>query len=486
MRDADWSRRQFLSVALGSTAAALLTACGQSTPSTPSKPAETGSSKPGAADAKPAAPAAQGQATAAPKPADAAKPAAQAPAASGAAVSGKIRHYTWVGGTQKDLYDGMIKEYLAARPGVEIAHETVAGTGAATYPDVIKTGMAAGSPPDVFFMWGGSVAAPFIDAGGIMPMDDLYPKMGWDKLFFPWVTETLKRKGTTWGVPKGANGMGFWYRKDLFEKAGIGEAKTYAEVEANNGKLKAAGITPIAIGGKFGWNTMRLLDYFMEVTAGPALHDKLLRLEESWDRKEVVDSYKLLKKWVDEQWITPGFLTVAPNDAYLPWYKGDAAMYFGTNTVEAVIKTAEQDIAKYDFYLPPTGHTPLRFSAYPHQLMIAQATGSIDTSLDFINWISQPPIQQKYFAALGATATVGARPPADEWPRSVKWLEVLEKQKDVYPPTDQAFYKELMDGFFEVQDGIVAGQVTPEDGAKQMQAKATEWQQRTGKRTTLD
>ena len=56
-------------------------------------------------------------------------------------------------------------------------------------------------------------------------------------------------------------------------------------------------------------------------------------------------------------------------------------------------------------------------------------------------------------------------------PRSVKWLDILEKQKDIYPPTDQAFHKELMDGFFEVQDGIVAGQVTPEDGAKRMQAR---------------
>jgi raffinose/stachyose/melibiose transport system substrate-binding protein len=62
----------------------------------------------------------------------------------------------------------------------------------------------------------------------------------------------------------------------------------------------------------------------------------------------------------------------------------------------------------------------------------------------------------------------------------------LEKQTEFYPPTDQAFYKELMDGFFEVQDGIVAGQVTPEDGAKTMQQKAVEWQQRTGKKTTLD
>jgi raffinose/stachyose/melibiose transport system substrate-binding protein len=487
MRDAARSRREFLSLVLMSTGATVLAACGQGGAPAPAKPAE---SKPAEAPkpteaAKPAAPVAAAQPTEAPKPADAAKPAAAAAAAQPSGPA-KIRHYTWLGGPQKDLYDKMLQEYMDSHPGIEISHESVAGTGAATYPDVIKTGMAAGSPPDLFFNWGGSQSAPFIDAGGILALDDKYQQRGWDKLFFPWVMDSIKRKGKTWGIPKGANGIAPWYRKDLFDKVGIGVPKTYDELEENNRKLKAAGITPMTIGGKFGWNTMRLLDYLMEVTAGPELHSKLQYLQESWDRKEVVESYKLLKKWIDEQWLTPGFLTVAPNDALLPWYKGDAAMIFGTSTQEAVIKTAEQDIQKYDFFLPPTGQTPFRFGAYPHQLMVAQVSPVVEPVLDLATWISQPDVQKKYFAAFGSTATIGARPDEKEWARSVKWLDILEKQKDVYPPTDQAFYKELMDGYFEVQDGIVAGQITPEDGAKRMQQKAVDWQKQSGKTTTLD
>ena len=33
----------------------------------------------------------------------------------------------------------------------------------------------------------------------------------------------------------------------------------------------------------------------------------------------------------------------------------------------------------------------------------------------------------------------------------------------------------LIDGFFEVQDGVVAGKITPTDAAAQMQAKAEAW-----------
>jgi raffinose/stachyose/melibiose transport system substrate-binding protein len=290
MRDVLLTRRKLIALALVSTGATLLAACGGASTPAPAKPAESkpAESKPAEA-AKPAAPAAQPAATTAPaaaapaKPAEAAKPAA---AASGPAT---IRHYTWLGGTQKDIYDSMLKAYMDSHPGITVTHESVAGTGAATYPDVIKTGMAAGSPPDLFFNWGGSLSAPFIDAGGILPLDDKYQQRGWDKLFFPWVMDAVKRKGKTWGIPKGANGIAPWYRTDLFAKVGITPPKTYAEFEANNAKLKAAGITPMTIGGKFGWNTMRLLDYLMEVVAGPELHSKLQFLQESWDRKEVVE-----------------------------------------------------------------------------------------------------------------------------------------------------------------------------------------------------
>ena len=52
----------------------------------------------------------------------------------------------------------------------------------------------------------------------------------------------------------------------------------------------------------------------------------------------------------------PDFLTVEPSDARLPWYEGAAAMVFEGDWMEGVIRADEQDIAKFDFFLPPTGH----------------------------------------------------------------------------------------------------------------------------------
>ena len=39
---------------------------------------------------------------------------------------------------------------------------------------------------------------------------------------------------------------------------------TFAEQEELCGKMKEAGMYCVSLGGKFGWHTMRVLDYFLE------------------------------------------------------------------------------------------------------------------------------------------------------------------------------------------------------------------------------
>ena len=86
------------------------------------------------------------------------------------------------------------------------------------------------------------------------------------------------------------------------------------------------GMYCVSIGGKFGWHTMRILDYFVEQTCGPEVHDKLNRLEESWDQQCVVDAYTIFQKWIDNGWVVPDFLTVSPDDSRFPFFSGDAGL----------------------------------------------------------------------------------------------------------------------------------------------------------------
>ena len=56
-----------------------------------------------------------------------------------------------------------------------------------------------------------------------------------------------------------------------------------------------------------------------------------------------------------------------------------------------------------------------------------------------------------------------------------KWKEVISSNMGSYLPTDQYFDKELIGSFYEIQDGIVAGKVTPVAAAKLFQERVVTW-----------
>lgn len=417
-----------------------------------------------------AAPAAEGEAAAAAPAADAA-----APAAEGEQI--QLRWANIFDATGEEMWLPIIEAFEAEHPNIDVISESTAGSGAAVYPDVLKTSMASGNPADLFFMWGGSIARPFIDAGQALDLAPYYEQYGWGDRFAPWVIDRITVDGKLYGVPFNAMGMGFWYRTDIFEQNGWSVPTTFAEQESLCAAMKEKDMYCVSLGGKFGWHTMRVLDYFIEHHCGPQVHDQLNNLEVSWDQQCVIDSYTSFQTWIDNGWVVPDFLTVSPDDSRFPFFAGDAGLVLEGVWYEGTLKTNEQDLANYSFYLPPTDHDPLRFSTFPEQWMIPMGAAHPDEAALFLDYITNAEMQTESGASMFAnSATVGVNPDCNEWPLSCRWREYILTAESTYPPTDQAFVKELMDGFFEVQDGIIAKQMTPAEGAALMQERVEEWQ----------
>jgi raffinose/stachyose/melibiose transport system substrate-binding protein len=384
-----------------------------------------------------------------------------------------LRWFTIFDANYVKLFEPVIAAYEAENPGIKIEMETVAGSGAAVYPDVLRTSMASGDPPDLFFMWGGSIAQPFIDADQVRPLNEAYEQYGWTERYAPWIIDRLSQNGVLYGVPFRARGMAIWYRKDMFEEHGLSVPATYEELEgicetlAENGKYCAS------FGGKFGWHTMRLVDYFLEDTCGPEVHNALNAREESWDQPCVVEAFDRLKKWVDNRWLVPDFLAVAPNDARMPMFLGDAAMVYEGGWFENVLKNDQQDPTNYDFFLPPTESG--RYHAFPEQWMVPTGARNPEAALDFIDWMTSAETQQEFPVAFEGSPTIGVTPDCSVAPHGCKWVEILSSDRGTYPPTDQAFAKELIDGFFEAQDSVVAGRMTGEQAAALIQQRVEQY-----------
>src|SRR5690606_9997889 len=112
--------------------------------------------------------------------------------------------------------------------------------------------VASGDLPDVYVTWGGGVLKQQIDAGLVKDLtSDASGVLGS-------MTDVSKKPyqfdGKTYAVPYDMGMAGCWYNKKRFKKADIaGPPKTWSEFLDAVRKLKSAGITPIALGGKDKW-----------------------------------------------------------------------------------------------------------------------------------------------------------------------------------------------------------------------------------------
>ncbi|GAA2310539.1 extracellular solute-binding protein [Nonomuraea roseoviolacea subsp. roseoviolacea] len=145
---------------------------------------------------------------------------AAAPAAgpTGTAATGDVTVWSWQGpaAMMKQLVPGFQKAF----PGIRVDVQDI---GNPAIWDKITTGMAAGGQGlgDVLHI-GVDYLPAYIEKfpGGLA---DLRP-LGADRhrgAFAPGMWETVSRDGKTYALPWEANSAGFYYRADLFERAGV-------------------------------------------------------------------------------------------------------------------------------------------------------------------------------------------------------------------------------------------------------------------------
>lgn len=150
--------------------------------------------------------------------------------------------------------EGLAAEFMAANPGVtiEITHlENEA------FKERLATLMQAGDPPDIFQSWGGGVLWTYAQAGLLR---DITPELtadnnAWKDVFSAQAALDLySYNGAYYGVPLNFGAVGIWYNRRLFAEAGIESVPTtWEEFKAAVQALRAAGITPIALGARDKW-----------------------------------------------------------------------------------------------------------------------------------------------------------------------------------------------------------------------------------------
>jgi raffinose/stachyose/melibiose transport system substrate-binding protein len=398
---------------------------------------------------------------------------AQAPEGLPKPPEGKVTVKFWAIATQG--WKEVIAEFAKVYPNIDIKWTKYSTD---ELKQALRVASASGKMPDMWFNWGGSLAAPFIDGGHALEITpELAAKYGLDKSISPIALDLARRKGKLYGVPIWVKPMTVFYKKSLFDKYGIPEPKTFDDLEKAFQTLKSNGITPIAVGGKFSWMTMRTTDFLIEHFAGPEMHDKLFALEASYNSPEVVKAFAKLKEWVDKGYFNEGFISLDPNQALPLLYQNKAGTIFqGPWIEEENIVKSGLDPNDYVPIIAPADQTPVRVCGFQEQLQISSKSPPEvqQAALLFAAYISQPEVAKTAASkALGTPRAVLGFLPSEDRPIGIKMTKWIQGEAQLYLPTDQALPQELVNAFFQAQDSVVLGTLTPEAAAEHIQ-KAVE------------
>jgi len=142
------------------------------------------------------------------------------------------------------IFKTIDEDFMKANPGVVINHVAQPHD---NYYEVIRSALASGTGPDVLLLHADQRATAVKDA--LLPLDTLVASWKSEVADSSWAATSVD--GKIYGVPYTNQGIGFYYNKDLFKKAGLNPDKapvSWNDFLAACESLKKAGIVPIVSG----------------------------------------------------------------------------------------------------------------------------------------------------------------------------------------------------------------------------------------------
>jgi raffinose/stachyose/melibiose transport system substrate-binding protein len=367
----------------------------------------------------------------------------------------------------KTIWQEAADEYMADNPNVKI-NITVLENEA--FKTKLTTTMQAGKVPDVFQSWGGGTLAEQAQAGLVQDITE--PSSDWIGDVNDAGVGLYQVDGKQYGVPYNLGMVGVWYNQALFQKAGINEPPaTWDDYLAAVEKLKAAGITPIALGEKDKWPGMFWwANLALRIAGGDAMQQA--GEDGSFDSEPFVRAGEELKRLIDMQPFQDGFLGA-------PWdgAGGEAAtMGNGRAAMDLMGQWAPSTFAANT-----KGKAP-EFGWFPFPT-VESGAGSADEqfgggdgfaigkdappeAVDFVKFLVTSDVANKAGASGAILPVLKGSETSVEDPNMKAVLETRAEASYVQLYLDQAYPPAVGQAVNDAVQGLFAGESAPEDVAK--------------------
>jgi glucose/mannose transport system substrate-binding protein len=196
------------------------------------------------------------------------------PVASTAAAQTKIEGlHVWTSESEVKALK-VITDKLASM-GFEWQDSAVGGANGANAQQALRTRIAAGNPPGVM-QFLGYEGLGWAGEGALRSLNDLYAKNGWEAVLPPVMLQFVKSGDEYFATPINMHRQNWvWANKAVFDKAGITPPTSWEELIADGEKLKAIGVTPIAMSDE-SWQIEEIWEAMVADVNGPDFYKKAI------------------------------------------------------------------------------------------------------------------------------------------------------------------------------------------------------------------
>jgi raffinose/stachyose/melibiose transport system substrate-binding protein len=374
-----------------------------------------------------------------------------------------------------ELWNGLKADFEAANPGVTVEFMPPTGT---ISNGAVQAAIQSNAGPDVILTNSGIArVTTVVDAKLVAPLTAAYTERGWDKQLYPWLYDVLKgqRAGEIYEVPDGLDVLGIWYHKDMFAEHGWTIPATYAEFLELMGKIKEAGIMPIAIGPRTAGSAGHLFGNMLQSASGIANVGKAVTGKLAWTDPSMVTGAVRLRELVDLGYIDKEMAALDLDGAARLWFNKKAAMFVAGPWFTANARKAEYDLGNASFAAMPSDAGPaMPTGGIGWSWMVPVNSKQPELAMKWIDFILSPEVMKRRAESTASTMLYPRELP-DVVPPTPILGEIFKVgamgvgyNPSVYLPAP------VVDTYFQVIQGIIGAQISGEEGMAQIEAKMAE------------
>lgn len=293
--------------------------------------------------------------------------------------------------TARKAFDAILTKFKDENKNLKVTANTIDHE---SYKIQIRTWLP-NNPPDVATWFAGNRAKYFVEKKLVEPIDDVWKPF--EAQFGEGTKASVSFDGHRYLMPTNYYQWGFYYRTDLFQKAGVAAApKTWKEFFDAITKLKAAGLTPITIGTKQSWPSAAWFDFLNMRVNGYDFHMKLLSGKEKFTDPRVKKAMGLWGDLVKAKAFPENAAAMTWQEAMALMWQGKAGMYLMGNFISTEIPADLK--GKVGFFSFPTvdEKVPVSQLAPTDVYFVPAKAKNKENGKKFLSFLARAEVQQTY------------------------------------------------------------------------------------------